>query len=47
VHSRYERRLLDTGIAGQETVIHLRVRRFFCRNTGCAKETFAEQVPVP
>jgi hypothetical protein len=30
VHSRYERRLLDTAIAGRETVVRLRVRRFFC-----------------
>ncbi len=29
VHSRYERRLSDTAIAGRETLIHLRVRRFF------------------
>ena len=45
VHSRYERRLSDTGIGGQETMIVLRVRRFFCRNPGCASKTFAEQVP--
>jgi hypothetical protein len=45
VHSRYERRLLDTAVAGQETMVLLRVRRFFCRNTACAKKTFAEQVP--
>jgi hypothetical protein len=45
VHSRYERRLLDTAVAGQETLIHLRVRRFFCGNTACVKKTFAEQVP--
>jgi transposase len=45
VHSRYERRLLDTAAGGQETLIHLRVRRFFCQNTACAKKTFAEQVP--
>ena len=45
VHSRCERRLSDTGIGGQETMIVLRVRRFFCRNPGCASKTFAEQVP--
>jgi transposase len=45
VHSRYERRLLDTAAGGQETMIHLRVRRFFCRNEACGKKTFAEQVP--
>ncbi|WP_329262574.1 ISL3 family transposase [Actinoallomurus sp. NBC_01490] len=45
VHSRYERRLSDQAIAGQETVIHLQVLRFLCRNEVCAKKTFAEQVP--
>jgi transposase len=45
VHSRYERRLLDTAVAGQQLLIHLRVRRFVCGNTACAKKTFAEQVP--
>ena len=44
-HSRYERRLCDTAVAGQETMIHLQVRRFFCGNQACAKKTFAEQVP--
>ena len=45
VHSRYERRLSDTAVAGQETMIHLQVRRFFCRSQTCKKTTFAEQVP--
>ncbi|WP_275418917.1 transposase family protein [Acrocarpospora phusangensis] len=45
VHSRYRRRIGDTAIGGRETVIHLRVRRFFCLNAGCEKTIFAEQVP--
>lgn len=45
MHSRYQRRLLDLAAAGQETVIQLRVRRFFCLNEACQKVTFAEQVP--
>ena len=45
VHSRYERRLADTAVAAQETMIQLQVRRFFCRNEACAKKTFAEQLP--
>jgi len=45
VHSRYERRLADTGVAGREVVIQLRVRRFFCAGGACRKKTFAEQVP--
>jgi hypothetical protein len=46
VHSRYERRLADIAAGGQETLIHLQVRRFFCRNDACAAVTFAEQVPA-
>ena len=44
VHSRYERRLLDTAVAGCEVVICLSVRRFICPFPECAKVTFAEQV---
>ena len=45
VHSRYRRQLADTASGGQEVCIDLRVRRFFCGNGGCARTTFAEQVP--
>ncbi|MGI8335164.1 ISL3 family transposase [Actinomadura scrupuli] len=45
VHSSYERRLCDTAVSGQEMVVHLRVLRFVCRNGGCGKKTFVEQVP--
>lgn len=45
VHSRYERRLVDTASGSQQVLIHLQHRRFFCSNAGCAKGTFAEQVP--
>ena len=45
MHSRYERRLADTAIGGQEVQVQLAVRRFFCRNDDCPKATFAEQVP--
>ncbi|MGW0631009.1 transposase family protein [Streptomyces sp. NPDC002758] len=44
VYSRYERKLSDTAIANQLTVVHLRVRRFFCNSAGCGKETFDEQI---
>ncbi|MEU8800059.1 ISL3 family transposase [Spirillospora sp. NPDC048819] len=44
-HSRYERRLSDTAVGDQELLIHLQVHRFLCRNDGCGKRTFAEQVP--
>jgi transposase len=45
VHSSYQRRLADTASGGQEVLIDLQARRFFCGNAGCAKTTFAEQVP--
>jgi transposase len=44
VHSRYERRLLDTAIGGCEVMICLVVRRFLCLAAECPKVTFAEQV---
>jgi transposase len=45
VHSSYLRQLADTAAGGREVLIDLQVRRFFCGNGGCAKATFAEQVP--
>ena len=45
VHSRYERRLVYTAAAGQEVMICLPIRRFFCPGAACKKTTFAEQVP--
>ncbi|WP_370266345.1 ISL3 family transposase [Streptomyces sp. V4I8] len=44
VHSRYERKISDTAIAGQQAVLHLGVRRFFCVSADCGKRTFAEQI---
>jgi transposase len=45
VHSSYQRRLADTASGGQEVLIDLQVRRFFCGSSACGKTTFAEQVP--
>jgi transposase len=45
VHSRYQRKLADTASGGQEVLICLQARRFFCGNDACAKATFAEPVP--
>ena len=45
VHSRYQRRLSDAAVGGQELLIHLRVRRLFCDNSCCERKTFTEQVP--
>jgi transposase len=46
VHSRYRRRVTDEPLGGQQVVIHLRVRRFFCCARTCPKRTFAEQAPA-
>lgn len=45
VHSRYERRPADAAVGNQQTVLHLRIRRFFCDNGNCERRTFAEQIP--
>lgn len=44
VHSRYARQLADLAVAGQEVVLRLEVRRFFCGNGQCERRIFAEQV---
>jgi transposase len=45
VNSGYQRQLADTASGGQDVLIDLQARRFFCGNPACAKTTFAEQVP--
>lgn len=45
VHGRYQRRLADTALAGRPVVIQLLVRRLLCREAGCARVTFVEQIP--
>jgi hypothetical protein len=42
---RRQRQLADTASGGQEVLIDLRTRLFFCSNLGYGKATFAEQVP--
>ncbi|HXZ72275.1 MAG TPA: transposase, partial [Streptosporangiaceae bacterium] len=37
--------MADATAGGQEVLIRLGARRFFCSNGACAKATFAEQVP--
>jgi transposase len=44
VHSRYERLLDDAPAGGQQVVIRLVVRRFFCSSARCPARTFAEQI---
>ena len=45
VHSRYQRKPADLPSLGRRVGVSLRVRRFYCRNTKCARRTFAEQLP--
>ncbi|MFL5289633.1 MAG: ISL3 family transposase, partial [Rhodopila sp.] len=45
VHSRYERHLADLPSLGRSVSVHLWVRRFYCRNTDCARQTFVERLP--
>jgi transposase len=44
VHSAYERSLGERPLGGQQLVIRLRVRRFFCDRPSCRRRTFVEQV---
>ncbi|MFF3699037.1 ISL3 family transposase [Streptomyces sp. NPDC002221] len=44
VHSAYERSLGERPLGGQQLVVRLRVRRFFCDRPLCRRRTFVEQV---
>ncbi|MFG3285255.1 ISL3 family transposase [Streptomyces sp. NPDC048111] len=44
VHSAYERSLGERPLGGQQLVVRLRVRRFFCDRSSCQRRTFVEQV---
>ena len=45
VHSYYLRTLADLPCVGRRVVLHLRVRKFRCRNERCAQRVFAERFP--
>jgi transposase len=45
VHSTYRRHPADLPSLGRAVRIDLEVRRFSCRNSACARRTFAEQPP--
>lgn len=45
VHRSYLRFPADVPSGGRRVVLQLRVRRFTCRNSGCARRTFVEQIP--
>jgi transposase len=46
VHSSYRRTVADMPIAGTQVLLHLHVRRFFCRYAPCPRHIFAEQFPT-
>ena len=46
VHSWYQRTLRDVPCAGRKVVVHLSVRKFFCRNPVCARKIFTERLPT-
>jgi transposase len=45
IHSTYPRHPIDLAWAEWGVVLHLKVKRFFCRNPKCPKVTFAERFP--
>lgn len=45
VHSRYRRRPADLPASGEPIRLHLKVRRFYCRDPACRRQTFAERFP--
>lgn len=45
IHSAYIRRPMDLAWADHQVIIHLTVKRFFCRTATCPKRTFAELFP--
>ncbi|MFI9004643.1 transposase family protein [Streptomyces sp. NPDC053541] len=45
VHGSYLRFPADVPSGGRSVVLQLRVRRFTCENSGCARRTFVEQIP--
>src|SRR5215510_13673105 len=46
IHSHYQRILADLPFGGQEAILQVQVRRFFCLNQKCPRRLFAEQVPT-
>lgn len=45
IHSQYQRTLRDVPCGGRKVVLHLSVRKFFCRNPDCARKIFTERLP--
>lgn len=45
VHSRYVRTLADVSLMDYAVRLRVQVRRFFCSNPACGRQTFAEPFP--
>jgi transposase len=45
IHSRYQRTIRDLPCFGTPVVLHLRLRRFVCRNHRCRRHIFCERLP--
>ena len=45
VHSHYQRTIADLPWGGQAVRLHLRVRKFFCRQPTCTRRVFTERLP--
>jgi len=43
--SRVTRSLRDVSCGGRSVTLHLRVRKFFCRNPTCSRKIFTERLP--
>ena len=46
VHSLYQRTIADLPWGRQTVRLHLRVRKFFCRQLTCARRVFTERLPA-
>lgn len=45
IHSHYQRTIADLPWGGHTVRLHLRVRKFFCRQPACARRIFTERLP--
>src|SRR5215208_2146669 len=46
IHSHYQRTIADLPWGGHTVRLHLRVRKFFCRQPACARRIFTERLPA-
>src|SRR6476660_8370070 len=44
IHSHYQRTIADLPWGGHTVRLHLRVRKFFCRELTCARRIFTERL---